>query len=435
MNAELAKFFEKEGIKHEFTPAYTPQLNGVAERFNRTLLDRVRCLLLTCNVSKSFWPEAVRHSCVILNRVPHSTLGGKSPFELMTSAKPKLDMLRVFGCRAFVSRLPKPDKLDARSYLSVYLGYDPDQHCHRVWDGDKQQVVLSRDVTFDESEFPDLVWTEEQMSEAVSDMDSTSLSEQTELALTPTSSTEHESGTQDMNEEATAPPEQSSIGEGSQSSVDSEGGEPAGGDSDGGIVSQDENTNTPDEDPPQTTSSGSQRSRRPPQGIWSRYWTPGANQAVAMRHTSDATPQSYDEAVSSPSATQWTKAMNVEMQAMRDNQVFELVDLPPGKQALQSKWVYARKASSDKTLTKLKGRLVTKGFMQQRGVDFNATYAPVASLVTIRMVLALAVEWGIRPHQMDVKAAFLYGELEEEVYMNQPEGYVDLARPKAVCVG
>ena len=163
LNAELGKFFEQEGIKHEYTPAYTPQLNGVAERFNRTLLDRVRCLFLTCNVSKAFWPEAVKHSCVVLNRTPHSRLGGKSPLELMTGREPSYSMLRVFGCQAFVNRLPKPDKLDARAYLAVYLGYDPDQHCHRVWDQERDCVALSRDVTFDENQFPRLSLSEEDL--------------------------------------------------------------------------------------------------------------------------------------------------------------------------------------------------------------------------------------------------------------------------------
>ena len=139
-------------------------------------------------------------------------------------------------------------------------------------------------------------------------------------------------------------------------------------------------------------------------------------------------PKTVSEARASSEADNWQKAMQEERQAMEDNDVWNLVQLPANRQALKTRWIFAIKESQSRLTKRYKARLVTKGFMQRQGVDFEETYAPVASLVTFRFLLAIGVQWQMKPHQMDVKAAFLYGELEEEVYMEQPEGFVDPVR-------
>ncbi|KAK2993389.1 hypothetical protein RJ640_000711 [Escallonia rubra] len=120
----------------------------------------------------------------------------------------------------------------------------------------------------------------------------------------------------------------------------------------------------------------------------------------------------------------WKKAMDEEMNMIRKNGTWQLVDKPNDKEIIGLKWVYKTKLNEDGSLQKYKVRFVAKGFAQQPKIDFNETFSPVACMETIRTVLALVAQLGLLVFQQDVKSAFLNGELEEEVYVEQPQGYV-----------
>ncbi|CAA6664100.1 unnamed protein product [Spirodela intermedia] len=115
--------------------------------------------------------------------------------------------------------------------------------------------------------------------------------------------------------------------------------------------------------------------------------------------------------------------MDVEMEALQKNHTWDLVPLPAGKKAVGCKWVYTPKFDADGSLERYKARLVAKGYTQSYGIDYLETFAPVAKLNTVRILIALAAKLIWEIHQFDVKNAFLYGELEEEVYMTIPLGY------------
>jgi hypothetical protein len=109
------------------------------------------------------------------------------------------------------------------------------------------------------------------------------------------------------------------------------------------------------------------------------------------------------------------------------------VDLSPGSNTIGCKWVFRRKYRTDGTIQTFKARLVAKGFRQREGIDYFDTYAPVARITSIRVLIALASIYKLVVHQMDVKTAFLNGDLDEEVYMDQPEGFVLPGNEKKVC--
>ncbi|KAK2984527.1 hypothetical protein RJ640_025024 [Escallonia rubra] len=118
------------------------------------------------------------------------------------------------------------------------------------------------------------------------------------------------------------------------------------------------------------------------------------------------------------------KATDEKMKMIRKHGTWQLVDKPNDKEIIGLKWVFKTKLNEDGSLHKYKARLVAKGFAQQPVIDFSETFAPVARMETIRTVLALAAQLGLLVFQLDVMSAFLHGELEEEVYVEQPQSYV-----------
>ena len=124
--------------------------------------------------------------------------------------------------------------------------------------------------------------------------------------------------------------------------------------------------------------------------------------------------------------------MQSELEALESKQTWELVDLPAGKHPIGSKWVYKIKYKVDGSTERFKARLVAKGYTQQEGFDYNETFAPVVKLATVRMLLAIAAIKGWSLHQMDVNNAFLHGDLDDEVYIKPPSGYLDKS-DKRVC--
>ena len=131
-------------------------------------------------------------------------------------------------------------------------------------------------------------------------------------------------------------------------------------------------------------------------------------------------PSCYNEAAGQP---QWEEAMAKEIEAIEKNETWSLVPLPVGHKVIELKWVFKLKKNSDSEVIQHKARLVAKGYVQRQGIDFEETFAPVARMDTIRVILALAANYGWKIYHLDVKSAFLNGELEEDVYVTQPEGF------------
>lgn len=132
-------------------------------------------------------------------------------------------------------------------------------------------------------------------------------------------------------------------------------------------------------------------------------------------------PSSYREAAGQPA---WENAMAQEMQAIEKNSTWALTALPAGHKPIGLKWVYKLKNNTAGEVIKHKARLVAKGYVQRQGVDFEEVFVPVAWLDTVRVILAVVADWRWEVHHLDVKSAFLNGDLQEEVYIAQPEGFV-----------
>ncbi|GKA41299.1 zinc finger, CCHC-type containing protein [Tanacetum coccineum] len=135
-------------------------------------------------------------------------------------------------------------------------------------------------------------------------------------------------------------------------------------------------------------------------------------------------PKTFDEAMESEDVAFWKEAIIDEMDSIMGNNTWVFADLPPGCKPLGCKWIFKRKMKVDRSVQKFKARLVIQGFRQNSGIDYFDTYAPMARISTIRLLIALTSIHNLIIHQMDVKTTFLNGELDEEIYMNQHQGFI-----------
>jgi hypothetical protein len=134
-----------------------------------------------------------------------------------------------------------------------------------------------------------------------------------------------------------------------------------------------------------------------------------------------------------PQSNKWLDAMKEELDSMASNEVWEPTELPEGQNTVDCKWVFKTKKDAKGSIERFKARLVAKGFTQRPGIDYNETFSPVSSKDAFRIIMALVAHFNLELHQMDVKTAFLNGTLSEDVYMEQPKGFIEEGSEHLVC--
>jgi len=144
-------------------------------------------------------------------------------------------------------------------------------------------------------------------------------------------------------------------------------------------------------------------------------------------------PINFHQAMESPNSQKWLNAMNEEMQSMKDNDVWDLIPLPEGVKPIGNKWIFKTKRDSNGDVERFKARLVVQGYTQKEGIDYTETFSPVSSKDSLRTIMALVAHFDLELHQMDVKTAFLNGNIDETIYMRQPENFVVGDPKKLVC--
>ena len=144
-------------------------------------------------------------------------------------------------------------------------------------------------------------------------------------------------------------------------------------------------------------------------------------------------PINFHHAIKSYNSQKWIDAMNEEMKSMKTNDVWDLVSLPEGAKPIGCKWIFKTKRDSKGNIERYKARLVAKGFTQKEGMDYNETFSPVSSKDSFRIIMALVAHFDLELHQMDVNIAFLNGDIDETIYMVQPENFVSGDSKNMVC--
>lgn len=394
---ELQTFLQGEGIVCQFTAPYSPQQNGVAERKNRYLKEMTMCMLLEAGLEQRFWGEAVLTATYIQNRLPTKSIG-VSPFERWYSKKPSLEHFRIFGCEAWV-QIPaeKRKKMEVKSRKMVFVGYSNQHKAYRFLDTGSDRITISRDVKFVEDLQMNKNLDEKVIRENV-------VSVETNVELEPLVKNDEEPDQENDILENESDEEQYS----EEEELEEE------------EVSDSERTS-------QARSEDRRRSTRNKLPVRFKDYELGL---VAMEQNEPAT---FKEAVSGPEKEEWLKAMKEELKSLTSNATWELVDPPANRNIIGSKWVYRKKLNAEGEVERFKARLVAQGFTQRFGFDYEEIFAPVAMQSTLRVLLAVAGRQKMTVKHLDVKSAYLYGTLSEEIYMRQPPGFVVQKKAHQVC--
>ena len=373
LNKDLQYFLQDSGILQQTSAPYTPEQNGNAERFNRTLIEKVRAVLLESKLEKSFWPHAVEFCSYVRNRVPCKP-HCKTPMEVAFGQKPNVSQMHIFGEECFVLKTAaeKSGKLDAKSKRGIFLGYEAGtKDTYKVMCDNK--LILSRNVRFTglpkeklQTELPENVQPED---------------------------LSYATGCDDVH----PPTCEDALGCGdTEATNNTVAGEPT-------QLESTEISETHDRRYPT-------RERKKPQNYW-------------LANVCLAEPQSLRDALSGPQKEDWMLALHDEISSLQKHNVFDVVDRQPGIKSLPCKWVFKIKYDQHGNVQRFKARLVAKGFKQVTGIDFNETFAPVARQSTLRLLLTIAAVKNWEIQNVDIKTAFLNGDLEEDIYMDIPPGF------------
>ncbi|KAM0002129.1 putative RNA-directed DNA polymerase [Helianthus debilis subsp. tardiflorus] len=477
LNHTVRKIFEANGTFHRFSCPHTPQQNGRAERKHRHIVETGLAMLFNAHVPASFWVDAFTTATYVINRVPTPLLQHKSPFQMLFDHLPNYSNFRVFGCLVFpYLRDYAKHKLEPRSLPCLFLGYSSSHKGFRCLDPSTNRIFISRHARFDESSFPFKGTTTSLNSQQFllttfcEDLPITSPIPHTSppsppgpipsksptnscpvCTLSPTPSQAHNtspqatspestnqpSPQQNTTEPAALPPEPTTLpAEPIPQTIQSTPTPPETSAVPESLScpAQTDSTNTVPNVPNSTIANAHPMMTQAKSGIFKpkhqANFAALHSYALHVALSTNTEPRGFKTAAKDP---KWMAAMVDEIQALRHNNTWTLVPRPSCTNVVGSKWVFRIKYHSDGSIDRYKARLVAQGFTQIPGLDYSHTFSPVVKASTIRIVLSLAVlnKWNL--HQLDVKNAFLNGDLNETVFMEQPPGFVNLSHPDYVC--
>jgi len=429
LSDEFIEHLDRKGTERKLAVHDTPQENGVAERLNRTLIERVRAMITASGLPQGLWGEALMHAVWLKNRTWTRALPrGETPFERLNQEVADLSNVPEWGCTVWVHDT-SAGKLGHRAIQGQWVGYDTHSNAHRVYWKTKHLVGVERNVVFTKEELPTVVdlfevdeirgsgdesdsgedfnHCEDGVEEVIADE-----TEKVKIATGTTETRADESGRKEKTAEAnpTLPEIRRSLRprKPSQYVRDLQSGEFTTGDK-----------------------------KKLPVGLSipevSEEVT-GLAMAAKMSEENGLEPRSLQEAMKSPDWLRWKDAIDEERVALEAHNTWKIVEPPKGVNVVGCRWVFRLKKDSAGNIVRYKARLVAQGFSQVPGIDFFDTYAPVAKMASIRTILALAARYDHEIHQVDVKNAYLNGTFEENevIYMKQPRGLKLTENPKHV---
>ncbi|KAJ9539222.1 LOW QUALITY PROTEIN: hypothetical protein OSB04_031955 [Centaurea solstitialis] len=444
-NSVLDDFLVSKGISQNFSSVRTPQQNRVAERRNRTLIEAARSMLIEARLPLHFWAEAVNTACYTQNRSLIVKRFKKTAYELFRGncyIKNDRDSLGKFDAKAddgfLVGYSTVSKAYHKKPSMSSLNEIDPFSSAPSFTDSDDIDQWANSYFQVPENDIPKVSAPVAVSSSYIPDgfkepniLQDTPIHSAIPLnQVSPTISQEDipsTSGSAEVVQDADRPLQLNDVPEASILSA----AEPI-------QVIADESTSSANAKPlqaiPQPPALRWTRDHPidqvlgdPSTGVKTRQQS--GNHCLYVSFLSEHEPTKVDEALADPS---WVSAMQEELAEFERNLVWTLVHKPSRKTIIGLKWVFRNKLDEHGIVIRNMARLVAQGYKQEEGIDYDETFAPVARLEAIRLILAYAAYINFEVYQMDVKSAFLNGKLVEEVYVAQPPGFTDPKHPNHV---
>nr|GEV83026.1 retrovirus-related Pol polyprotein from transposon TNT 1-94 [Tanacetum cinerariifolium] len=409
VNKTLTEFFESVGITHTTSVPRSPQQNNVVKRLNRTLMEAAHTMLIFAKAPLFLWAEDVATVCYTLNRSLVHTLYGKTYYELLKGKKPELKYFRIFGSLCYPTNdYDDIGKLKAKADIGIFVGYAPTKKAYQIFNKRTHKIQETVHVTFDE------------LSKGMNSVHSNAGLDPNTMAPVHNSAGPEISTLQSRrtrselaNDPTTpsVPPLAKQLEELFQPMFDDDEEFPP--------------TVQKLSDHPLENMIGdlhnlvSTRQQLETEAMWCFFY-------VFLTHVE---PKNYKQALEHSC---WIEAMQDEIHEFERLDVWVLVPRPKNIPIIPLKWIFKIKLDEYGEVLKNKAWLVAKGYRQEAKIDFKESFAPVARLEAIRLFIANATSHNMLIFQMDVKTAFLNGELNEVVYVSQLEGFVDPEHPTHV---
>ena len=437
LGKEFVMYLKAAGMKQKLTVHDTPQHNGIAERLNCTLLEKVRAMLHESGLPHMLWGEAVHHAVWLKNRTPTKALDGGTPLEAATGQKPNLSQAHVWGSRIWV-RVEGGTKLGGHVAEGRWVGVDDNSPngCRVYW-LEKRSITVEQNIYWDPSSAEPLSREGEEEETNVPNAILTA------PTLVPVTNTTPLAPAIPIAPKVQPPPKplvEKQICKPSQHVADilTGRGQPAvprGVQLPTEII---DSVPLPDLTDPLDVDN-----------VAAAYLMTivedsddvlcAVDFAMAMEGVTAESealePSSLAEAHHHPDWLQWEAGIREELATLQAAGTWELVDVPRGANVVGSKWVFHAKKDAAGNVVGHKARLVAQGYSQVKGVDYFDTFAPVATLASIQTVLTMAARSNLELHQIDIKGTYLNGTLtnDEVIYMRQPPGFESADHPHQVC--
>nr|GEV06541.1 retrovirus-related Pol polyprotein from transposon TNT 1-94 [Tanacetum cinerariifolium] len=414
-------FLKSKDEAPEVSSIRTPQQNGVVERRNRTFVEAARTMLIFLRAPLFLWAEAIATACFTQNCSIIYRRFNKTPYELINDRKPDISFLHVFGALCY----PKNDredigKLGAKGYIDFFIGFSVDSCAYRVYNRRTKKIMETMNVSFDEL----LAMAFEQRSSKPELQITTSghISLGLDLTYAPSTIT-------------TQQPTEDELDLLFEAMYD---------DYIGDIAPSPTNSSSQATNFPNTSQDvdelNSQQQHAQQQGnqdtIQPETVTNNVSNAMFDANILLLHPQTKDhpleQVIEEPSRPILTRNQLRYDGDMCMYALTVLVPAPDNITPLTLKWLFKNKHDEEQTVIQNKSRLVVRGYRQEEGIDFEESFASAARMEAIRLFLAYAVHKSFTVFQMDVKTAFLHGTLKEDVYVCQPEGFIDADHPSHV---
>lgn len=493
---DFKSYLANAGIETQYTAGYSPASNGVAERYNRTLLGNANANRILAGLPRKFWGHSTLYTNYIRNLAPHHSKKLHIPITAYLGEEPRLHKARTFGCRVFVhqSEEQRDTKLDPPGKPGIFLGLSEEGDGYICWLTLTEQLVKSRNVIFREHELPykkksstiaapglpgaapeynarptststDVPFREHHSR----NLEEPSITPQTTdfsrpMVITP-GPTLTRVPVQTVTPSADVLTRRQNVANEQRRNLQETSEEIAGHDAhpvdDRHTRLESSHPDTAEPSPEEThedlqreesqistslvdeseqvndTMPGSFGSpSRPTTRSQTRQRTADRidDSSIYFTHTTDTLPNRYEQAMRDEHAKEWKDACDKEIMSHKINKTWKIVpSAPSGRDIVGTRWVFTKKTDSKGNVVQYKARLVAQGHSQRPGHDYDATYSPVVSLCTIRTLIAIAIKEKMHVHQMDVSAAYLHGEIDKEIHIHQPPGYADRRFPKGCC--